>query len=128
VNCFLLGIIVIYILFMNNGYISNNIPRTENVENQPNNRDYDLSSRLLAQLLYNNENPRQPRTYVSFPPDHPGHLNLEKQIRFVNIIKSSSLSDQYRYGSALGKMYIKKTYSHPATTPEMIGAVLAVET
>jgi hypothetical protein len=87
-----------------------------------------LSGRLLNQLTHNNDNPNEPRNYLNFPPDHPGHLDLERQIKLVNIIKSSTIADQYRFGAAFGKMYIKKTYKHPFTSPEMVGVVIAAET
>ncbi len=105
----------------------NEINLTHNVENEPDNPKYDLSRRLLAQLLYNNANPIQPRTYADFPSDHPGYLNLEKEIRFVDIIRSSNLASEYRFSSTLGKIYIKNTYRHPITSAEMIGVVLSAE-
>lgn len=111
---------------MSNGSISNDMALTHNVANESNPRS-DLTLRLLAQLLYNNANPEQPRTYMHFPSDHSGHLNLEHRIRFVSIIRSSNLADNYRFGSSLGTIYMKNTYRYPIITASMIGAVLQAE-
>ena len=127
VGCLLLGIIVIIILLMSNNSRPNNISLTQNVANEPYNPKYDLTRRLLAQLLHNNGNPTQVKTYYDFPSDHQGHLNLEQKIRFVDIIRSSSLASEYRFGSTLGKVYIKNTYRYPITSAEMIGVVLRAE-
>jgi len=126
IGCFLLGIVVIIILLMANNSRLNEISLTHNVPNESDNRRYDLTGILVAQFLHN-ANSGQPRTYVNFPSDHPGHLNLERRNRFVSIIRSSSLADQYRFGSSLGNLYIKNTYRHPIITPEMIGVVLNAE-
>ena len=125
VGCFTLGIII-NILFMSNNSTSNNRYLT-NVGNETDNSNYRLSNILLAQILHNNANPTQPLTYVNFPINHFGHLNLEKQIRLVSILRSSFLADQYRFGTSLGKFYVKNTYRHPSITPEMVGVVLSAE-
>ncbi len=112
---------------MTTNYGSNDLSFTHNVANEPDNHRPDLTSKLIAQLLHNNANSRQPRTYLNFPSDHPGHLNLEGRIGIVSSIRSSSLADNYRFGSSIGNLYIKNTYRHPIITAEMIGVVLSAE-
>jgi hypothetical protein len=104
---------------------SNRISLTSNAANESNNPRSDLTSKLLAQLIHNNN--YVPLTYRNFPSDHPGHLNLERQIRFVSIIRSSSIADEFRFGSSLGKFYVKNTNRHPTITTEMVGIVLRAE-
>lgn len=127
VGCFLLGLLTINILLMSNNSRSNNISSTHNVENEHHNPRCDLTSKLLAQLIHNNGNTGQPLTYLSFPSNHPGYLNLEARIRFVSIIRSSSLADRYRFGSSLGTLYIRGTHDHPHVSSDMIGVVLNAE-
>lgn len=126
VGCFLLGNIVIVILLMANNSRSNDLSFTHNVD-ESNNSSYDLTGKLVAQLLYNNTNFTQAKNYLSFPLDHPGHLDLERRIRFVSILRSSNIAYKYRFGSSLGSLYIKNTYNHPVITAEIIGVVLAAE-
>jgi hypothetical protein len=126
-GCFSLGIIVINILSMNNDHIPSNVSQTHRVGNERNHSNNELSSRLIAQLMANNANNRNKRNYINFPSDHPGHLNLERQIRLVEIIRSSSLADEYRFGSTLGKIYVKNTYRHPIISVDVIGLVLYAE-
>lgn len=123
----ILLIIAINILLMNNHHTSNNTSLTQNKTNEPDNSKYDLSGRLLAQLLDNNVNYKNPRNYLNFPLDHPGHLNFEKQVKLVDILKSSAIADQYRFGCTVGKFYIKKTQRHPNISADMIGVVLRAE-
>lgn len=127
VGCFLLGNIVIVILLMADNSRSNDLSFTHNVIKESNNSSYDLTGKLVAQLLYNNANITQAKTYLNFPSDHPGHLDLERRIRFVSIIRSSNIAHKYRFGSSLGNLYIKNTYHHPVINAEMIGVVLAAE-
>lgn len=126
-GCFLSGIVVIYILLMMNGFGSNNMSLPHNVANEPNNSSFELTRILVAQLLHNNADPSRPRSYNNFPQGHPGHLDLQKRIRLVSIIRSSCIADNYRYGSASGTMYVKYTYRNPTTSPDMIGVVISVE-
>jgi len=126
-GCFSLGIIYIYILLMNNDHIPSHVSHTHKVGNERNRSNSELSSRLIAQLLDNNTNYMNKRNYINFPSDHPGHLNLERQIRLVEIIRSSSLADNYRFGSTLGKIYVKNTYRHPIISVDVIGLVLHAE-
>ncbi|MCZ6924202.1 MAG: hypothetical protein O7D30_01485 [Rickettsia endosymbiont of Ixodes persulcatus] len=111
---------------MSNNHRFHDLSLTDSVSNEPYNPKYDLSARLLAQHLDNTNN-TQPRTYLSFPSDHPGHLTLENQIRLVEVIRSSSIANQYRFGTSVGKLYVKNTYRHPITSSEMIGVVLLAE-
>lgn len=111
---------------MANNSRSSNIS-IDNVVNEPNNRSNDLILRLFAQISHNLANPTRPLTYVNFPSTHPGYLNLEQRTRFVSIIRTSSLADQYRFGSSIGNLYIKNTNRHPVVTAEMIGEVIAAE-
>ena len=127
VGCFLLGIIVINVLLMTDNSRSNDIPLTHNVANEPDRPKCELTGKLLAQLLHNNAHSIQPLTYLNFPSDHPGYLNLEARIRFVSIIRSSSLANEYRFGSSLGNIYIKNTYRHPIITTDMVAVVLSRE-
>ena len=125
-GCFLLGTIIIGMLLMSSNGIYNDISVTPNVSNKfQNNRDY-LSCKLIAQITYNSTT-NQPKTYLSFPLDHPGYLNLENQIRLVEIIRNSPLATEYKFGSSLGKFYIKKSYRHPITSPAIVGLVMSVE-
>ena len=125
-GCFLLGIRAIITVFMNNNSRFN-VQIPYDLENESDSPRHDLTRRLLAQLLHNNDNNTQPRTYVSFPLGHPGHLDLERRIRFVSIIRSSHLADNYRFGSSFGSLYVKNTYRYPTVTPEMVGVVLRAE-
>ena len=86
-----------------------------------------LSIMLIAQLLHNNANPNRPLNYQGFPLNHPGYLDNEKKTKLVSIIRSSTISDQYRFGSSINNFYIKHTYNYPVITPEIIGTVLEVE-
>ena len=111
---------------MSNQSISDHNAFTDNISNQPRGRSYDLTGKLLSQFLHNNDY-GQSLSYTSFPSNHPGHLDLQRRIRFVSIIRSSILADQYRFGSSLGTFYIKNTYRHPIITSEMIGVVMSEE-
>ena len=106
---------------------SNNVAVENNIANESNDPNFDLTGKLVAQLLHNNENPQQPCTYVNFASNHSGHLDLERRIKLVSIIRSSTLADKYKFGSSLGIFYIKNTYRYPSVTPEMIGAVMSAE-
>lgn len=126
-GCFLLGIIIISIVLMSNN--SNYNSRiTHILTGEPYNPGDKIGHLLMAQLIHNNNNPNRPLNYQGFTSNHPGHLNTEKKIRLVSIIRSSSISDQYRYGSSIANFYIKDTNDFPAVTTEMIGIVLAAET
>lgn len=125
VGCFLLGITVIYIVLMANNSQFDYLSHLRSAADEINNPRSDLTGKLLAQLIHNNNN--TPLTYQNFPSDHPGHLSLHKQTILVSIIRSSSIADEFRYGSSLGKFYIKNTHRHPTVTPEMIGVVLEAE-
>ena len=124
-GCFLFGLMLIGLIFMSSNTSFNT--SYNNVTDQINSRRQKLGPILLAQLLHNNGNPDRPLNYQNFPIDHPGHLNSEKKMRLVSIIRSSSISDQYRYGSSVGNFYIKSTYRYPNITPEIIGTVLEAE-
>lgn len=112
---------------MANNPIFNDTSFNDDVKSSPSNRKYDLTGILVAQLLHNNANYKKPLDYMNFPSDHPGHLNIEKRIRFVSILRDSILADEYRFGSSISHMYIKKTIRHPKVTPEMIGVILHAE-
>ena len=127
VGCFLLGFIFTYILFMERDSRFNGIHFINNAEYGPYSSNYNLTSKLLSQLLHNINNSEQTLNYMSFPSDHPGHLNLQSRTRLVSIIRSSGLADQYRFGSSSGTMYIKNSYRYPDVTSEMIGVVLSAE-
>ena len=86
-----------------------------------------LSVILLNQLMHNNNNPNRPINYQSFSSNHPGYLDTEKKTRLVSIVRSSSIADQYRYGSSVTNFYIKNSYRYPTVTPEIIGTVIEVE-
>ena len=111
---------------MNNYHRSNDRPISNNAENQSDDSKYDLTRRLLAQLLYNNAN-LQPRTYLGFPSGHEGHLDLENQIKLCNIIRSSPIANEFRFGSSLGKIYVINTNRYPITSSSMVGIVLSAE-
>jgi hypothetical protein len=126
-GCFLLGIIVIIILLMANNSRHNPMDLTQNEANEPANSNMELTDKLLEQFIHNSSNPGQVLTYNNFPENHPGHLSSELRIKLVSIVRSSSIADQYRYGSSIGTMYIKNTYRKPTVTTEMAGVVLIAE-
>lgn len=70
---------------MSNQSISDDNAFTDNISNQPRGRSYDLTGKLLSQFLHNNDS-GQSLSYTSFPSNHPGHLDLQRRIRFVSII------------------------------------------
>lgn len=128
VGCFLLGIVVINILLMNNDSSSNNLSNHHNRRYRPINRRGELSAKLLAQLNHNNyANAGNTRTYVNFPVGHLGHLTLPNQRALVHILRCSPIAGNYRFGSSMGKIYIKGTNNHPKVSLDMISVVLAVE-
>ena len=127
VGCLLLGIIFIYIWLMANNSTTSDRSLSHNAANEPDNRRYHLSNKLLSQLLHNNANSGQHLNYKNFPSNHTGYLNLEERMRLVSIVRSSIIADQYRYGSSIGNFYIKNTYHHPIITPDIIGIVLHAE-
>jgi hypothetical protein len=124
--CFIFIIIVITILLMDQ-VSDNNNTGISSVVRQPSYRSFDLSQRLLSQLIHNNANPTRTLTYCNFPSDHPGHLDLNRQAMLVYIIKDSIIADQYRFASSVGKMYIKNTYRFPPASTDIIAEVLKVE-
>jgi len=81
----------------------------------------------MAQLTHNNANVGHKLTYNNFPVAHPGHLTLQNQRTLVNIMRSSPIAGNYRFGSTIGKLYIKNSYRHPDASPEMVGVVASVE-
>jgi len=127
VGCFLLGIVVITILLMNNDSSSNNLAIPDNITYRRYNPRFELTTKLMAQLTHNNENPGHTLTYSNFPIGHPGHLTLQNQSTLVNIVRSSPIAGNYRFGSTIGRIYIKNTYRYPYTSPEMVGVVTTRE-
>jgi hypothetical protein len=128
VSCFLLGILVISIVLMSTNFGSTHMTAISNQENESNrnrNRN-ELGRKLMAQLLHNNA-ATEKTNYASFDKNHPGHLDLNNQIRLTSILRNSLIADNYRFGSSVGKMYTKGTNKFPFVTPEMVGAVLAAD-
>jgi hypothetical protein len=126
VGCFLLGVIVMIILLMQNNsrsYTNYN----HNETNVDGNSNMELTSKLIDQLTHNISNINQVLSYNNFPTDHSGYLSLELRTKLVSILRSSIIADQYKYGSSIGTIYVKNTYRHPAVTSEMIGVVMGVE-
>lgn len=126
--CFLLGVIVIVtiILLMQN----NSISEVDYNNNENNTRRYsntELTTRLIIQLRHNIDNPGCTLTYNRFPENHPGHLRLELRSKLVYILRTSMLSDQYKFGCTIGTIYKRGTYSYPEVSPEMAGVVLSAE-
>ena len=108
---------------------SNYNSRTTHIlRSEPNNPGDKIGHLLIMQLIHNNANPNRPQNYQGFTSNHPAHLNTEKKIRLVSIIRSSRISDQYRYGSSVTNFYIKNTNDFPIVTTSIIGVVLAAET
>lgn len=128
--CFLLAIIltIIYLASNNRSNVGNLLAGNENQgnSNNPDNPDT-ISHRLFEQLVYNNANPRDIRAYNEFAANHPGHLDLDKRIRLSQILKSSIMANEYRYGSSIGIIYINQTYTYARVSPEMLGVVLVAE-
>ena len=123
--CFIFIIIAITILLMDE--LSDRNTGISSIVRQPSYRSFDLSTRLLSQLIHNNANPTQTLAYCNFPSNHPGHLDQNRKNMLVYIIRDSIIADQYRFASAVGKMYIKNTNRFPPASTDIIAEVLKVE-
>jgi len=125
-GCFLLGIITISIVLMSNNssYNSGLISVSTGDTYNP---GVSLTSLLLHQLDHNNTTPGRPVNYQNFPSNHPGHLNTEKKMKLVSIMRLTDRSGQYRFGSSVTNFYIKGTNDFPTVDDTMIGNVMSVE-
>lgn len=125
---FLLGLIVlvVIVLLMQNNFIcDSNYNSTENYPVR--NSDTELTTRLIIQLRHNIAYPINTLAYNRFPENHPGHLRLELRIKLANILRTSFIADQYRFGCTMGTIYKRGTHSYPDVSPEMAGVVLSIE-
>ena len=112
---------------MNNDSSSNNLSIPHNIRYRRYNPRFELTTKLMAQLTHNNANVGHKLTYNNFPVGHPGHLTLQNQSTLVNIMRSSPIAGNYKFGSTIGKLYIKNSYRHPDASPEMVGVVTTRE-
>lgn len=86
-----------------------------------------LTVLLLIQLNHNAANPGRPLNYQNFPSNHMGHLNTEKKMKLVSIMRLSNKSDQFRFGSSVTNFYIKGTNDYPTVTNDIIVTVMPAE-
>lgn len=116
------------IIFMNPAEFSSRheLIVNENLLNDAS-RNLDITNRLYRQWIENTQRVQlnmEQITYNRFPIGHPGHLDLNRQIRLVEILENNLLTNQkYRFGSSIGSIYIRRTYSSPVVDTMMIAAV-----
>ena len=93
----------------------------------PDNKDIELSKRLIYQLTHNSNYANQRFNYRSFPEGHAGHLNQELRIKLASYLKQSYIASHYKFGVSLGTIYKANSYTYAEVSLEMVGAIFTIE-